>query len=240
MTISPIDGSRREAAKVAGLAYLFSFAAVVFAQFRIHDRLIVDGDVAQTARNILAHEQLFRIGIACDLFYCAGTAVLLTALYVILKPVNRGLALLAAFARLVYALMWVLMTLNLFDALHLLRGADYLQAFEPERLQALATLYLRARFDQYYVGLLFVGLASTICGYLWLKSGYIPKALAAWGIISSAFCAACTFAFIISPNFANMVNLWWFDTPMGIFDLATSFWLLFKGLRPDATAQADK
>jgi hypothetical protein len=231
MTISPIDDSQRKAAKVAGFAYLFSFAAVVFAQFRIHDRLIVDGHVAETARNILTHERLFRVGIACDLFYCIGTVVLLTALYVILKPVNRSLALLAAFCRLVYAFMWVLMTLNLFDALRLLRGADYLQVFDAERLQAWATLYLDARFDQYYVGLLFVGLASTVCSYLWFKSNYIPKALAAWGVISSAFCAACTFAFIISPNFANIVNLWWFDTPMGIFDLATSFWLLFKGLR---------
>jgi Domain of unknown function (DUF4386) len=239
MTISPIGDSQRQAAKVAGLAYLSSFAAVVFAQFRIHDRLIVDGNVAETARNILAHERLFRVGIACDLFYCAGTVVLLTALYTILKPVNRSLALLAAFCRLVYALLWVLMTLNLFDALRLLRGADYLQAFEAERSQALATLYLRARFDQYYVGLLFCGLASTVCGYLWFKSGYIPKALAAWGVFWSAFCAACTFAFIISPNFANSVNLWWFDTPMGIFDLSTSFWLLFKGLRPYAARQSE-
>jgi hypothetical protein len=239
MTISPVDDSQRQAAKAAGLAYLFSFAAVVFAQFRIHDRLIVDDNVAETARNILAHERLFRAGIACDLFYCAGTVVLLTALYVILKPVNRSLALLAAFCRLVYAWMWVLMTLNLFDALRLLRGADSLQAFETERLQALATLYLRARFDQYYVGLLFCGLASTVCGYLWFKSGYIPKALAVWGVLSSAFCAACTFAFIISPSVANTVNLWWFDTPMGIFDLATSFWLLFKGLRLHAARQSE-
>jgi hypothetical protein len=240
MTVGPIDDSQRKAAKVAGFAYLFSFAAVVFAQFRIHDRLIIEGNAAETARNILAHERLFRIGIACDLIYCVGTMVLLTALYVILKRVDRGLALLAAFCRLVYALMWVLMTLNLFDALRLLRGADYLQVFDTQRLQAWAMLYFRARFDQYYVGLLFCGLASTVCSYLWFKSDYIPKALAAWGVISSAFCAVCTFAFIISPNFSNAVNLWWFDTPMGIFDIATSFWLLFKGLRPYAAAQPDE
>jgi Domain of unknown function (DUF4386) len=236
MTVAGIDESQRTAAKVAGLAYLFSFASVVFAQFRIQDRLIVDRDAAETARNILAHERLFRVGIACDLFYSVGTVALLAALYVILKPVNRGLALLAACWRLVYALMWILMTLNLFDALRLLRGADYLQAFDAERLQALATLYLRARFDQYYVGLLFAALASTVCGYLWFKSNYIPKPLAAFGVLSSAFCAACTLTLIISPNFSNVVNLWWFDTPMGIFDLATSFWLLFKGLTPPRVA----
>ena len=99
--------------------------------------------------------------------------MLLTALYVILKPVNQALALLAAFWRLVWVLMWLVMTPNLFDALRLLGGADYLRAFEEERLQALARLYLGTRFDYYYVGLLFGALASTVRGYLWFKSRYI-------------------------------------------------------------------
>jgi len=66
----------------------------------------------------------------------------------------------------------------------------------------------------------------------------IPRALAAWGVIASAWCAACTFVFIISPDFAKVVNLWWFDSPMGIFEIVTSFWLLFKGLKPYGTADA--
>ena len=230
MTISTIDESERRAAKVAGFSCLFTMAIVVFANFGIHERLMVAGDAAATARNIIAHERLFRIGIACGLIYGAGLVVLLTALYVILKPVNRSLALLAAFWRLVYALMWVLMTLSLFEALRVLSGADYLRVFEAERLQALARLYLGRRFDVYYVGLLFYALASTVCSYLWFKSKYIPRALAAWGVISSVFCAACTFVFIIFPDFAKVVNLWWFDSPMAIFEIALSFWLLFKGL----------
>ena len=108
---------------------------------------------------------------------------------------------------------------------------------EMKRLQTLAKLYLSARFDQYYVGLLFWGLASTVCSYLWFKSNYIPRALAAFGVISSAWCAMCTFAFIIFPNFVEVVNLWWFDTPIGIFEIVTSFWLLFKGLRSSGIAE---
>jgi len=238
MPVYTIAESQRKAARVAGFAYLFTLAPVVFAQFCIQDRLIVGGHVAETARNIMAHETLFRIAIACDLIFCAGVVVLLAALYVILKPVNRSLALLAAFWRMAYVLTWVLMTLNLFDALRLLTGADYLRVFDAERLQALARLSLGVRFDQYYVGLLFYSLASTVCSYLWFKSSYIPKALAAWGVISSVFCATCTFTFIIFPNFAKVVNLWWFDSPMAIFDIATSFWLLFKGLRPSGVAEA--
>ncbi len=232
MTIYTVDESQRKAARVVGFTYLFTFATVVSVNFGIHARLIVGNNAAETARNILAHERLFRIGIAGDLIYCAGVVVLLTALYVILRPVSRGLALLAAFWRLVWVLMWLVMTLNLFDALRLLSGADYMRAFEAGRLQALARLYLSTSFDYYYVGLLFGALASTVCGYLWFKSRYIPRALAAFGVISSAFCVACTLVFYIFPNFDKIVNLWWFDTPMAIFDIATSFWLLFMGLRP--------
>jgi hypothetical protein len=240
MTISPINELQRKAAIVAGFSYLITFAIVVYVNFGIHGRLIVENSAVETAQNILRNEQLFRIGIVGDLIYCTGVVVLLTALYVILKPVNPGLALLAAFWRLVWVLVWLVMTLNLFNALKLLSGANYLRAFETERLQALARFYLGSSFDYYYVGLLFGSLASTVCGYLWLKSRYIPRILAAFGLISSAFCVACTLIFYIFPNFDKTVNLWWFDSPMGIFDIALSFWLLFKGLRPSAIAEPSK
>jgi hypothetical protein len=238
--IPTINKSQRKAARVAGLAYLITFAIVVYVNFGIHDRLIVVNNAAETTRNILAHEQLFRIGIVGDLIYCTGVVVLLTALYVILKPINWGLALLAALWRFVWVLMWLVMTLNLFNALRLLNDVDYLRALEAERLHALVRLHLSTRFDYYYVGLLFGAMASTVCGYLWLKSRYIPRMLAVFGIISSAFCVACTLVFYIFPHFDRIVNLWWFDSPMGIFDIVLSFWLLFKGLRPSETYEPQR
>ena len=232
MTIAGIDDTQRKAAKLAGFAGLLPLPFVVYANFGIHARLIVEGNVAQTARNIAAHETLFRISIVCDLVYSVGLLVLVAALYVVLKPVDRTLALLATFWRLVYGLMWVRMTLNLFDSLRYLNGADYLRAFETDRLEALSRLSLSASHDVYYVGLLFWALAATLCSYLFLKSSYIPRALAAFGMIASGWCAACTLVYILSPNFAAVVNLWWFDSPMTLFEIALSFWLLFKGLRP--------
>ena len=237
MTISPIDNSQRTAAKVAGFAYLFTMVIVVFANYGLLNPLVVPGNVAETARNIVAHEQSFRITVICFLMYSAGVVVLLTALYVILKPVNRGLALVGALFRLVFALLWLLTTLNLLSALRLLGSASYLQVFEPNRLQALARLYLAANFDDYYVGLPFFSLASTVCSYLWLKSNYIPRALAAFGLISSAWCVLCAFIFLIFPHFNKIVNDYWFDSPMVIFEMVLSFWLLFKGLRPPETAE---
>lgn len=236
MTISPIDDAQRTAARVAGFAYLITFAIVVYVNFGIHDPLVV-GSSAEAARKILANERLYRIGLVGDLTYCVGVVVLLTALYVILRPVNRGLALLAAFLRLVWVLMWLVMTLHLFDGLRMLSSAESMPGFDAEQLQALANFYIGTRFDYYYVGLLFGALASTVCGYLWFKSRYIPRALAAYGVISSAFCVGCTLVFYIFPNFNKVVNLWWFDMPMGIFDIVLSFWLIFRGLRPSGVAE---
>src|SRR4029077_3293648 len=113
MAISPIDKSQRTAARIAGIAFPISFATVVAVNFGIFARLIIHGNPPETARNILAHETLFRIGVAGDMIYCVGDVVLLTALYVILKPVSQNLALLAAFGRLVHGLTWLLATLNL-------------------------------------------------------------------------------------------------------------------------------
>ena len=230
MTINPIETSQRKAARVAGLAGLITMALVVVANFGINGRLLVPGNAAQTAANIIAHQTLFRVGIACFLTYSAGIFILLSALYTILKPVNRTLALPATFFRLVYALAWVVVAINLFGALRLLTAADYLRVLDVERLHALARLSISANADVYYVGLLFYALASTLCSYLWLKSHYIPRTLAALGLVSSLWCVAATLTFLISPNFAQTVNLWWFDSPMGLFEMALSFWLLLRGL----------
>jgi hypothetical protein len=230
MKNSTIDESQRTAARIAGLACLISFVTVVAVNFGIFDRLIIRGNPAETARNILAHETLFRIGVAGDMVYCVGVVVLLTALYIILKPVSQNLALLAAFGRLVHGFTWLVVTISLFTVLRLLNGADYSRAFGPDQLPALARLYLSG-YDAYYVGLLFWALGATAGSYLWFKSNYIPRALAAFGVISSAWCAACTFVFYIFPDFSKVVNLSWFDSPMAIFELALSFWLLFRGLR---------
>lgn len=112
MTTSSIDESQRRAARVAGFTFLFAMAIVVLANYGINFRLIVPGNAVDTARNIMAHETLFRINIACNLIYVVNVVILLAALYAILKPVNQNVALVAAFCRLVYALMWGVTALN--------------------------------------------------------------------------------------------------------------------------------
>ena len=94
-----------------------------------------------------------------------------------------------------------------------------------------------SNFDDYYVGLPFFSLASTVCSYLWLKSKYIPRGLAAFGVIASAWCVVCAFIFLIFPHFNKIVNDYAFDSPMALFEMALSFWLLIKGLRLPAIAE---
>jgi Domain of unknown function (DUF4386) len=172
MSVRGIDEAQRTAAKVAGLAYPLSFVIVVAVNFGIFARLLV-GSPAENARNILAHETLFRIGIAGDMAYCVGVVVALTALYVILKPVSQSLALFMAFGRLIHGLTWLLATLNLFTALRLLSDSDY-RALGADHLPTLAQLYLSG-VDAYYVGLLFWALGATVWQLLVVQIELYPQ-----------------------------------------------------------------
>jgi Domain of unknown function (DUF4386) len=235
MATTIIDSSQRTAAKVAGVTGLLAFALVVFGNYVLLDPLIVPRNAADTARNILAHETQFRVALICFITYGIGAIVLLTALYVVLAPVNRGLALTGALFRLVFAILWLIAPLNSLAALRLLGNTTYLKVFEPDRLQVLARVQLAGSFDDYYVGLPFFGLAATVCAYLWLKSKYIPRALSMFGVIGSAWCVFCAIVYLIFPGFEKPVNPYWFDSPMALFELVVSLWLLFKGLKSART-----
>ena len=239
MTTDKIDNAQRRAAKVAGVAGLLAFVLVVFGNYVLLDPLIVPRNAVDTARNILAHQTQFRVALICFITYGIGAIVLLTALYVVLAPVNRGLALAGALFRLVFAMLWLIAPLNSLAALRLLGDASYLNVFEPDRLQALARVQLAGSFDDYYVGLPFFGLAATVCAWLWLKSRYIPKGLSIFGVLASAWCVFCAVVYLIFPNFNKIVNDYIFDSPMALFELVVSFWLLFKGLKVRDTSETN-
>src|SRR5438552_1093881 len=232
MTTCTVDNAQRTAAKIAGVAGLVAFGLVVFGNYVLLDPLIVPGNAADTARNILAHQTQFRVALTCFIAYGIGSVVLLSALYTILAPVNRSLAFTGALFRLVFAILWLIAPLNSLAALRLLGDTPYLKIFDPDHLQALARVQIAGSFDDYYVGLPFFGLAATVCAWLWLKSKYVPRGLSIFGVIGSAWCVFCAIVYLIFPDFNKIVNDWWFDFPMAVFELVLSFWLLFKGLSP--------
>lgn len=237
MTITTIDDSQRKTAKLAGFAYLFTFVTVVYTNFGIYNKLNVPNNATETARNILANELLFRAAIIADMFYAAGFVLLLVSLYTMLKNINRMVVLIATVWQLIYVITWVALTLKLFDSLRLLGGINYLQVFNEEQLYSLSKLFLSARFDRYYGVLMFYSLGATLFNYLWFKSRFIPRPLALWGIVASAWCVVCAITFIIYPDFNNLVNDWYFDFPMALFDITLGFWLLIKGIKVPAHKQ---
>jgi hypothetical protein len=225
-----IDDSQRRAAKVAGAAYLLALMPAIFAEFYVRGQLVV-ADAAQTAVGIAAHERLFRLGIASNLAVFATDVVLITALYLVLRPVSRGLALLALAWGLVETGTLVTVTLHDLDVLRILSGAGYLQAFDANRLQALAMLSLGAHGAAYNVGLVLSGLRGTAFCYVWLRSRFIPKPLAAWGLAASFLMGACAFSSIIDPGLGSLVPVAIYGGPIFFFELVMGFWLLLRGLR---------
>ncbi|HKR08702.1 MAG TPA: DUF4386 domain-containing protein, partial [Gemmatimonadaceae bacterium] len=126
------DAIQRRWARLIGLSYVLALAPAVFAEFYVSGRL-VSGDVLATAQNIIAHERLFRIGIASNLLVFTIDVLLITSLYVVLERVNRRLALLAAFFRLMENTILVVAVLNDFYVLRLLSGSA-VTALDPAAL----------------------------------------------------------------------------------------------------------
>jgi uncharacterized protein DUF4386 len=231
MTTRPIDSSQRKAAKIAGLACLFSlvFMTVGENHFGIFAGFAVK-DPAKAAHYVLEHETLFRLGVVGDVLCRVGLLLLSAALYVVPRPVDQNLALFAFSSRLFHSITWLLLPMNLFTVLRLLNSANYVHAFRADQLPSVARLYLSG-YGQIFVGLLFWDLGVMVGSYLWLRSGYIPKALAAFGILASAWCAVCALGLYIVPDFPKRVSVTWYDTPVALFEIVLSFVLLFRGLR---------
>ena len=237
--LGTIDKSQRKAAKVVGFTYLFAMATAVFADSYVRRRLIIPDNAAETAQKIMAHEQLWRIGIASNLLCYATDIALIAALYVVLRQVNDNLARFAVFVRLVETSVFVVITLHDFDVLKILSGADYLRVLEASRLPALALLSVTAYGDRYNAGLVIFGLGSAMFSYLWFKSGYVPRVLAAWGVFSSLLVATGSFALIVFPGLEKVL-LPGYYVPIFIFEVVMGFWLLLKGLRPSGAVESNR
>jgi hypothetical protein len=224
------DTIERLWARIIGFSYVFALAPAIFAEFYVGGKLI-SSDAIVTAQNIIAHERLFRLGLASNLLVFAADILLVTALYVVLERVNRRLALLAAFFRLIETTILIVAVLNDFYVLRLLSGSTYLSALSSDTLAALARLSIGAHGSTYGVGLLLFGFGSPVFCYLWLKSGYVPRTLAIWGLIASVWVGICSFSFVVFPELTRVLTVGWYGGPIFLFELTMGLWLLLKGIR---------
>jgi len=231
MTNITTDTSQRKAVRVAGFMFLFSLMVPFLNWTFLLSKLIVAGNAMATANNIVADQLLFRIGITIELIMAAGLIVLALALYIILKPVNKDLALLALLWKLVEATIAAAIVLVSFIALQFLNGDAYVTVFTPEQLQVPVGFLLNEHTALYSIPMVFLGLDMMIFSYLFFKSKYIPRILASFGILSFALIFIHALMYILAPEYATMpINQVIFWAPSGLFEIIIGLWLLFKGI----------
>lgn len=232
MTNHMDNTSQRKAAKIAGFMFLFSLIVPSLNWAFILSKFVVSENAIATAKNIMANEFQFRIGITIELIMSFGLVVLALALYIILKPVNKNLALLALLWKLLEATIAAAIVLVSFTALQFLNGDASLTVFTPEQLQATVGFLLNKHTALYSIPMLFLGMDMMLFSYLFLKSKYIPGILAGFGILSFAFIFIHALMFILAPKYAMMpINQIIFWVPSGLFEIIIGIWLLSKGLK---------
>jgi hypothetical protein len=230
------ETSKHKAAKVAGFMFLFSLIGPLLNWTFVLSRLVVAENAIATGNNIMANEFQFRLGITIELIMAVGLIVLALALYVILKPVNRTLALLALLLKSVEATLVAAIVLVSLIALQVLSGDNYLAILPPEQLQAPVGFLLNQHTALYAVPMVFLGLDMMVFSYLFFKSKYIPRILANFGILSFALIFIHAVMFMLAPQYATMpINQIVFWAPSGLFEIIIGFWLLSKGLKIEQT-----
>jgi hypothetical protein len=213
-------------ARLAGVLFLLSLVAGGFGEYYVPSRLIVSADAAATAKNIVASDSMFRLGFAAYLVEAMCDIGLTLILYVLLRPVSRNLALLAAFFRLMGTALFAVAELFYFAAALILGGADYLKTFSPDQLNTLALLSLKFYGRGAGIFMVFYGVASILLGYLMFRSGYLPKFLGILFGLSGVGFVISNFALVLAPSHASPLLL----LPMIIAALSLTLWLLIKGV----------
>jgi hypothetical protein len=209
--------------------YLIIIIVGLFGEVFVRDRLIVSGDATATAANIRSMESLWRFHIAAELFLLICAIALLLILFVLLKPVSRDLALLAAFFNVVSIGVEAAITLYLVEALFPLGSAAYLKAFTPEQLYAMASLSLKSHSYGFGVSLTFFGCFCLVVGYLIFRSTYLPRALGILMQIAGLSYLTNSFTLVLAPALANRL-LPAILLPSFVGEASLCLWLLMKGV----------
>jgi len=176
--------SPRLKARITGVFYLFTILTGIFAQGFVSGRLVVDGDAAATATNILTHRTLFQWGFAVYLIEMACQVAMTALFYDLLKPAGRSLSLLAAFIGLTGCVIKTLSRLFFIAPLLVLGGAHYLSVFSAAQLQALALLFLNVNDQGAAIALVFFGFYALLTGYLIVRSTFLPRILGVWSVFA--------------------------------------------------------
>jgi hypothetical protein len=216
-------------ARTGGVLYLIIIVLGAFAEGLVTDKLVVSGDAAATAHNLLASPGLWRLGVDADFIVVVCAVPLLWIEYLLLRPVNKQLVLLAVFFNLVSLAVEAISKLFLLVVMPTLGNADYLRAFEQQQLQTLATLALKSHDVAFNIALIFFGFTCLVNGYLIFKSQYFPKLIGVLMQIAGVSYLIACFAVLFAPTFADLILPAILLPPL-IGESSFCLWLLVKGV----------
>ncbi len=235
MNSSASDQSIQSYVRLGGVLYLYIIAAGIFAQVFVRGQLVVSGDVAATAGNILASEFLFRVGFSAELLMLICDVALALIFFVVLKPISFRLALLAAFLRVAMAAISGANSLNHLEALLWLNGTIGVEGLGLDKVQAMAYHSLRTHSFGYHIALVFFGFYCILLGTLISRSGFLPKFLGGLMGIAGLCYLLNSFGSILAvdvvTNFGPAILL-----PALVAELSLALWMLFKGINMEKWA----
>lgn len=220
--------SNNKTARIAGFLYLVFIMTLAISSL-IRSKLIVFGDVTATANNIMANQELFRVGFVIELISSVVFFLAAWALYVLLKPVNNNLALLFLLLNLGGVAIECLNVLNQFAAMLLVSGAEYMQVFPTGQLQALALFFLNLYSNGFIIAQIFYGTWLFPLGYLVYKSGFLPRILGILLILDFFGVLIWFFQFFLFPGYVVITYPGLAVSFIAEFSL--SLWLLIKGVK---------
>ena len=221
--------STKKTARLAGVLYLVNGITGFFGIIYVPGKLIVSGNAAATANNILASERLFRLGIVSELICAAEFVFVLWALYRLLGGVNKTHASLMVILGLVFIPIMCVNALNEIAALTLLRGADFLSVLDQPQRQALALLFLDLHRYGYVIGWIF-GLWLFPFGMLVFRSGFLPRILGVLLIAAGCGYLADSLTPLLLPHFADVVDRF-ASIALTLGEPAIILWLLIRGAK---------
>jgi hypothetical protein len=220
----------RQYALIAGVGYVVLFVLAIFANFFVREGLVVTGDAAQTAANILESEGLFRMGMVSFLVIFVVDVIVAWALYVLFKRVNEDVSLVTAWFRIVYTVFLGVAVIFFYQALQLLSGSEFLNVFDAGQLEAQALLAVDTFNSTWLVGLLVFGVHLILLGWLVVKST-APKLLGYVLIVAGLAYVADTLAHTVLDNYVDYENVFLaiVAIPSVIAEGWMGLWLLVKG-----------
>jgi hypothetical protein len=215
-------------ARFAGILYLAFIVLFAFSTL-IQNKSIMGNDAAATARNIAASPLMFRIGYMGEIVATLLFLWTAWALYVLLRPVGKNLALLFVLFNLAGVAVESVCTLVRLGTLTLLGGPGYLNAFKPDQLQALLMLSLHLSGSGGLITTLFYGAWLFPLAYLVFQSGFLPRILGVLLFLDGLSMMIC----FIQIGFFPAYKKWTYPLfpVMFIAEFGLALWLIVKGVK---------